>query len=151
MDRWSNNNIINNHTTTALAINSWIFTGKPFESAEYDPFCSALYIHDNTISKTQGPSDTSTDFGKVLSALTQGQGVDIAIDGIFNPSSVGENGLPAGEASICLSNNGEVSFLNLNAAQGKGPEDWAKVMSNDMSGFDCTGEALEISAWLEVD
>lgn len=141
-------NVIRKHKTTALSITSWIFTGKPFESAEYDPFSSALYIHDNTIAETQGPSDTSTEFGQVLTALTQGQGVDIAIDGIFNPATVGENGLPAGEASICLRNNGEVSFLNINAAKGRSPEEWAQVMNNDMSGFECDGRRVELADWL---
>lgn len=142
------NNVIRKHKTTALSITSWVFTGKPFESAEYDPFCSALYIHDNNISETQGPSDTSTEFGQVLTALTKGQGVDIAIDGIFNPASLGENGLPAGDAAICLRNNGAVSFVNINAAQGKGPEEWAQVMSNDPTPFDCSGHTVTLTDWL---
>jgi parallel beta-helix repeat protein len=145
------NNIISEHKTTAVALTSWVFTGKPFESKEYNPFCSGLSIYDNSISKTVGPSDMTTDFGQLITALTQGQAVDIAIDGIFNPATLGDQGVPIDEDRICIRNNGDVRFLNLNAGLGSTPEEMAQNMDMDMSKFDCEAKKVEVTGhddWL---
>lgn len=129
------NNTIKNHKTLGIGINSWLFTGMPFESKDYDPFCSNINIHDNTITETQGVIDTTTDFGKLLTALLASQPVDIVTDGIFKPESYNENGLPTG---YCFKNNGNITFINLNAGKGSNPEEMARNMNNDLSIFDCS-------------
>ena len=146
------NNVIRGHKTQGIGILSWLFTERPFESPEYDPFCSGLNIYDNTIENQQGPADTTTDFGKLFSAVFGGEAIDIVIDGIFNPEMIGENGLPSGDRGLCIRNNGEVSFANLNAAMGAAPEDMIKNKTTDMSGFNCELQALEVSGhdvWLD--
>lgn len=127
-------NIIKNHKTLGIAVNSWLFTGLPFESKEYDPFCSNIYIHDNEISGNAGPPDATTDYGKLLTAVLGGQSVDIITDGIFKPTATDENGRPVG---YCIRNNGEIRFVNLQAGMGAEPEAIAQNMDTDMSLFDC--------------
>jgi len=134
------NNIIKNHKTSAISITSWLFTGTPFKSKEFDPYCTNISIHDNQISGTQGPPDTTSDFGKLFTALFQGESFDIVVDGIFKPSTLDEKGNPTG---ICIKNNGEVSFVNLNAGKGATPEDIAKNMDQDMSKFNCELQSFD--------
>lgn len=147
------NNVIKGHKTVGLSMLSWLFTERPFESKEYDPFCSSISIHDNRFEGNKGEMDITTDFGKLLTALTQGRTVDIAIDSIFNPASLGDNGLPTGDAAICLHNNGQVSFVNFNAGKGPTPAEMMQNKSTDSSGFDCTLNPVEVTghdAWLNV-
>ena len=128
-------NVIRDHKTLGIAVNSWLFTGLPFESANYDPFCSNIYIHDNQISGNAGPPDNTTDYGRLLTAVLGGQSVDIITDGIFKPTAMGEDGRPAG---YCIRNNGTVRFVNLNAGLGAEPEAIAQNMNTDLSSFDCS-------------
>lgn len=127
-------NIIKNHKTLGIAVNSWLFTELPYESEAYDPFCSNIYIHDNEISGNAGPPDNTTDYGKLLTAVLGGRAVDIVTDGIFKPGSMGESGQLSG---YCIRNNGDVHFVNLNAGMGAAPEAIAKNMNTDISIFDC--------------
>lgn len=135
-------NIVKNHKTLGVAVNSWLFTGLPFESKEFDPFSSNIYIHDNEISDNAGTPDTTTEYGQLLTAVLGGRTVDIVTDGIFRPDSVDETGRPSG---YCFRNNGEVSFVNLNAGMGAEPEAIAKNMNTDMSIFDCELPAFDTS------
>lgn len=128
------NNIIKNHKTSGISITSWIFTGTPYKSKDYDPYCTNIHIHDNVITGTQGPPDMENDFGKLLFALFEGKSFDIIIDGIFKPSSLDENGNPTG---FCFKNNGDITFVNLNAGKGATPEAIAQNMDMDLSKFDC--------------
>ena len=140
------NNTIRGHHTVAISMVSWLFTGQPFKSEEYDPFCAKIYVHDNILENNQGAMDMTTDFGKILTAVAQGQTVGIAIDGIFNPEKYGKDG-----EVVCFKNNGEVSFLNLNAGMGGTPNEIMKNKSTDISPFDCSLETMDISghdAWL---
>ncbi len=141
-------NTITNHKTLGIAINSWLFTGVPYKSEEFDPYCSNIHIHDNVISGNQGPTDTSTEYGQLLTAVLGGQPVDIITDGIFKPSSLSEDGRPTG---YCFRNNGEVSFVNLNAGMGAKPEEIAQNMNTDMTLFNCELESFDTSdhdSWL---
>ncbi|MCB0628672.1 MAG: parallel beta-helix domain-containing protein [Saprospiraceae bacterium] len=136
-------NQITNHKTLGVAINSWLFTGMPYESEAYDPFCSNIYIHDNEISGNAGPADATTRFGQLITALFGGEPVDIITDGIFKPDAVDESGKLTG---YCFRDNGEVSFVNLNAAMGTAPEELAKNLSRDMSPFDCELPAFDVAS-----
>ncbi len=142
------NNTIKGHKTVAISLISWLFTERPFKSEEYDPFCAAVYIHDNVLENNTGEMDMTTDFGKLLTAMSGGQTIDIAIDGIFNPETYGKDG-----EVVCFKNNGEVSFLNLNAGKGSTPNEMMQNKSTDMSAFDCSLETMDISghdAWMAV-
>lgn len=144
-------NTIKNHKTLGVAVNSWIFTGTPFESKEYDPYSSNIYIHDNIISDNQGPTDQTTEYGMLLTAVLGGRPADIIIDGIFKPSSLDENGRPGG---YCFKNNGDnIRFVNLNVSGELNPESIAKNMTTDLSVFDCELPSFDTSEhdkWLAV-
>lgn len=145
------NNTISNHKSVGIAVNTWLFTGLPLESKEYDPFNSYISIYDNTITGTQGPPDMTTDLGKLFTAVFQGESFDITVDGIYRPDQLDEDGRPTG---ICIKNNGEVSFANLNAAMGGTPEAIMKNVNHDMSLFNCTNPNLELGSyddWIAVE
>ena len=142
------NNVIRGHQTVAISVSTWLFTGQPFKSEEYNPFCEAIYVHDNVLENNQGEMDMTTDFGKLLAAVAGGQTVGIAIDGIFNPDTSGKDG-----EGICFKNNGDVSFLNMNAGMGDTPNEIMKNKSSDMTAFDCSLQAMDLSGhdkWLAV-
>ncbi|MCB0850953.1 MAG: right-handed parallel beta-helix repeat-containing protein [Bacteroidetes bacterium] len=144
-------NTIKNHNTIGIALTSWLFNNRPFESEEYDPYCTEVYVHNNVIEEGGGPSDTSTDFGKLFTALFGGEKVDILVDGIFKPETLDESGNPTG---ICFQNNGEISFANLNAGKGPTPEAMMQNMDRDMSKFDCELAPVEVEdlgEWLLKD
>ncbi|MBR9923269.1 MAG: hypothetical protein GYB31_20755 [Bacteroidetes bacterium] len=150
------NNQIKDHNTVSIAVNSWQFTGRSFQSEDYDPFCHGLNIYDNDVAMGAGPSDQTTEFGQLLSMVSQGQPMGIAYDGIFNPAYVNESGEILEEHRICFSNNGELPFLNLNAMQAMGEsglmvEKLPEVISMDPAPFDCQLESLSLeghNAWL---
>lgn len=135
------NNTIKNHKSMGIGINSWIFTGQPYESKDFDPFCSNINIHDNVITETNGPAIPTTDFGKLLVGIFGEESHDIIIDGIFNPASLDENGKPLG---FCFKNNGDITFRNMNAGMGGTPEEIAKNLNDDISIFDCEMPSFEL-------
>ena len=143
------NNTIKDHKTFGVAVNSWLFTGLPYEPQEYDPFCSNINIHDNVISGIQGPTDSSTDYGKLLTMLLGGEPADMITDGIFNPAFTDELGRPEG---FCFKNNGELRFVNLNGGESADPEVMARNMNTDITIFNCNLPGFDTSdhdRWLE--
>lgn len=136
------NNTITNHKTLGIAVNSWLFTGVPFESEEFDPYCTNIYLHDNKITGTQGPTDNTTEYGQLFTNVLGGEAYDLVIDGIFKPGE---------PMSYCFSNNGDISFVNLNAGKGDSPQAMMQNKDHDLSKFDCTlpdFDTSEHDAWL---
>ena len=146
------NNTIKNHKTLGIAVNSWLFTGVPYDSDDFDPYCSNINIHDNIISGNAGPADTTTEYGQLLSAIHNGEPVDIITDGIFEPTSLDDQGFPVG---YCFRNNGDdIKFINLNAGLGITPEEIMKNMDSDISRFQCDLPEFDTSEhdqWLSMD
>jgi len=148
------NNTIKGHNTASIGINSWLLTGIPYKSETFNPFYSSINIYDNKIEAGTGTSDTSTDFGKLISAVSGGKSVDIIMDGILNPELIDGKGMLQGKDKICFRNMGEVSFINLNAGLGATPEAMAKNMTTDISVFNCELETLQMSElenWLALN
>ena len=146
-------NTITGHNTASIGLNSWLLTGLPYESKNYDPFYSAIHVYNNKITAGSGASDTSTDFGKLISAMTGGKSVDIIVDGIFSPALMDEKGMLKGANRICFRDMGDVSFLNLNGNKGGSPEEMAKNKTTDISAFNCELETIplsDIDKWLAV-
>jgi len=144
-------NVIKNHKTVSVMINSWFITGNPFKSELFDPYCTNIHIHDNKISDQKGPSDMSTESGQLISFLTDGKGVDILMDGIFKPGLPDING---NASSYCIRNNGEnLTFFNLNAGLGAKPEEMMKNKDTNIAKFDCELSDFDTSEhdqWLAV-
>ena len=144
-------NTIRNHRTQGIAVTSWLFTGESFESEEFDPYCTDINVFNNVIEGTEGPVDTTSEFGKLFHALFDGQAFDIVVDGIFKPSTLDEAGNPTG---ICFRNNGEVSFVNLNAAKGMSPDELMRNVDQDATKFDCELPSFDLGdydKWLAAN
>ena len=147
----AHNNTIKGHKTLGIAVNSWLFTGLPFESKDFDPYSTNIHIHDNKITHTQGPSDNTTEYGQLITQALGGVAYDMVIDGIFKPSSLDSED---GKTSYCFSNNGDITFVNLNVGMGASPEDISKNKDHDLSIFDCSLPAFdtkEHDAWLAAN
>ena len=140
-------NVIKGHNTLSIAVNSWLFTGIPFKSEEFDPYSTNVHIHDNEITTGTGPVDSTTDFGKLMTGVL-GKPYDIIVDGIFKPGSEQANGKPT---SYCITDNGDVSFVNLNAGKSMDPAEMVKNLEYDISIFDCSlpiFNTKEHDAWI---
>lgn len=93
-------NTIKNNKSLGIAINSWLLTGVPFKSKDYDPYYRNINIHDNEITGTTGPIDQKSDFGKLIYGVLQGKPSDIIMDGIFSLELIDAQGKVQG---ICIS------------------------------------------------
>ncbi len=139
----AHHNTITNHKTLGIAVNSWLFTGVPYKSENFDPYCSNINLHDNVISDNVGPTDNTTEYGQLFTAVLGGEPVDIITDGIFKPTSIGIAGQPTG---YCFKNNGDnIKFVNLNASMGNSPAEMAKNMDTDYRKFDCELPSFDTS------
>lgn len=131
------NNIIEDHKTVGIAVVSYDITEKPVEDTAYGPHCNAIYIHNNKITTSKKIPDLSTQMGKLLTAAFR-KPVDILYDGINDKEILDENGLLPADKRICIRDNGEVTFGNLNGWKAKSITDLLKFSDSDMSKFDCT-------------
>lgn len=131
-----NNRIINNKTI-GIATVSYYMTGKQLNDSTYGPYCTSIFIHDNKFQRKLAVPDLSTDLGKLLTATFKGS-LDIFVDGSADPKIRDKNGqLPEGK-KICIRNNGDVKFGNLNAWKTHGREDIMNYKDNDITKFDCS-------------
>jgi len=131
------NNRITNNKTVGIACVSYYMTGKKLNDTTYGPYCTTINIHDNKFERKLGVPDLSTDLGKLLTATFKGS-IDIFVDGSADPKIRDKDGqLPEGK-KICIRNNGDVKFGNLNAWKTHGREDIMKYKDDDISKFDCT-------------
>ena len=80
--------------------------------------------------------DLSTDLGKLLTATFKGS-LDIFVDGSADPKLRDKDGQLPDDKKICIRNNGDVKFGNLNAWKIKGKDDFMKYKDTDISKFDC--------------
>ncbi|MGD9723045.1 MAG: parallel beta-helix domain-containing protein [Pirellulales bacterium] len=108
-------NTIENNANVNLSIISYLASGKPYQQdPNYDPFCEAIYVHDN---KFAGGGDKPNGrLGELLQALAGGEKLpDIAYDGVVDPKKAVEGQLPA-ELAIRIRNNGDADFINFDLA-----------------------------------
>ncbi len=108
-------NTIENNQNVNLSIISYLASGKPYEQDPvYDPYCEAIYIHDN---KFAGGGDKPNGrLGGMLKILAEGDTLpDIVYDGIIDPKKAVDGKLPA-ELAIRIQNNGDADFMNFDLA-----------------------------------
>ncbi len=108
-------NEIADNQNVNLSIVSYLSTGKPFDQDPgYDPFCEAIYIHDNTFSG--GGDKPNGRLGELLKVLAGGEKLpDIVYDGVVNPEKAVDGKLPE-ELAIRIQNNGDADFMNFDLA-----------------------------------
>lgn len=131
-----NNRIIDNKTVGVATV-SYYMTGKQLNDTTYGPYCTSIFIHDNHFERKFSVPDLSTDLGKLLTATFKGP-LDIFVDGASDPRIRDKDGKVPDDKRICVRNNGEVKFGNLNAWKTHGREDIMKYKDNDLSKFDCS-------------
>lgn len=138
------NNRFENHRTVGTGVISYLILEKPLKDSLYDPFYTGIYIHDNSYINTGSAPDTTRIMGLLLASLFQGKGMEIVIDGIVNPFFADMNtGRMKGDAAVCIKNNKDAKFVNLDAGNN------FKNMDMDVTHYDCALNAIKTSAdWL---
>ena len=126
------NNEINNNKTANTSIVSYYITEEPITDSMYYPYPSSIYIHDNNfIRDKQFPSlSFKQPIGLVLAYNFWRDVPDIIYDGIID-STLLKNNKILEENRICIHNNNNASFVNLDA------ENNFENMSLDLFVHDC--------------
>lgn len=131
------NNEIVDHNTAGTIVNSYkmleaMSPKYAIKEKKYNPFPSAISIHDNTYGPATGATDTRTYFGQAITQAFKGKKVpEILTDGIVNPADMADE-----KRRICIRNNKNASFANLMAGKG---------VSTDSKPYDCSIPALSES------
>jgi parallel beta-helix repeat protein len=124
------NKIVNN-ISASTAIVSYYMTETPINDKLYKPFPADIYIHDNYYERPQVRATSKGRMGKMYRfKLRFGKDVPhIMFDGIADK----ENSI----RNICLKNNTNGSFVNIDAEHG------FKNKSRDINGFECEQKPIE--------
>ena len=104
-NQFTDNNNVN------IMVYSYTLGGRKVSDPNYDPFPEQISIHDNQFSG--GGTVPGHVMLVALNKLTGKNSPNIVWDGLIKPGSQGEN-------IVCLKNNGDDSFVNLNASAGAG-------------------------------
>jgi parallel beta-helix repeat protein len=107
-------NNIENNQNIGVSIVSYLVTGKPFvQDKGYDPFCDAIYIHDNKF--VGGGDKPGGNLGKLVASLADGRLPAIVYDGVVDETKAVDGKLPE-KLAIRIRDNGEADFLNFDFA-----------------------------------
>jgi parallel beta-helix repeat protein len=126
------NEIVNNRSA-GTGIISYYMTENPIKDESYYPYPTNIYIHDNIYERKSVRATNRGRFGLMFRfKLKFGKNVPhILYDGIIDPKTKDENGNLKAAYRICIKNNKNESFANLDAENG------FKNLSDDLSGFRC--------------
>ena len=122
------NEFADNDSANVMIV-SYFITERPFDDPNYDPFPESIYIHDNNFSGGGASPDSEP-----LNLLKQATGQDIpdiVWDGVTVPGA--DDG-----AVLCISNNGEAGYVNLDAGNG------FAAPSFDSTAHDCSLPSLSV-------
>lgn len=126
------NNTISGHNSVSASVVAYTSLQKPFKDTIYDPYAGGVSIHDNQITRGTGSVDKEVLFGKLFAAIFGDKVPDIVVDGEINPAYKNADGSVKDDQKICIRNNGNVTFSNMDLAN-KG-----KNKNDDIRKFDCT-------------
>jgi parallel beta-helix repeat protein len=116
-------NTIDRNQTAGLSVVSYLLTDKPLSDDKYDPFCEAIYVHDNVF--TANGTKPSGRLGEMLAKALGTPLPDILYDGILDPRKLASSERSEGQV-LRIRNNGNAGFANFDAvalkaaAEGKG-------------------------------
>ncbi len=102
-------NTFTNNNSANILILSYFITERPFEDENYDPFPEAINIHNNEFNG--GGTDPDSEPLVALQAATGQPIPDIVWDGTMIPNKKAHE-------ILCMRQNGEISFVNLDASNG---------------------------------
>lgn len=106
-------NIIHHHKTTALMMNGYRITGRPYKDDAYNPYSDKIYIARNHIDQAGfSPSAGSSEGSLVLleqikKVLSNEEFPNVIFDGDTPENS-------SGRPPVCFDNNTPFSLINLN-------------------------------------
>lgn len=128
-----NNKIINN-ATMGVGIISYYITENKIKDKDYNPYPSGISIHDNEFARKKRRVPFEGRFAQIYRfKLRFGRSVPhIVYDGIINPGYLDQQGKIKPEYMICIRNNKNQSFANIDAEHG------FKNISRELSGHNCS-------------
>ena len=145
------NTIINNKTA-GTAIVSYFITQEETKDVQYNPYTSAIYIHDNIYRRAPQIPTLNHDIGLLLFAHFFRDVPDIIYDGMPDPKYIDSRGLTPDPRRLCITNNVNSKYLNLEI--GKNFSSWYTPFFADFVTDDnecnCTQEPLP-KVVLEMD
>ena len=137
------NTIIDNKTA-GTAIVSYFITEEETRDTQYNPYTSSIYIHDNIYRRKQQIPTLDNDIGLLLFFHFFRDVPDIIYDGMPDPRFVGNNGLIPDPRRLCIRDNVDAKYLNLDLS--KNFESWYSPFfadfNTDMNECNCTQEPL---------
>jgi len=127
------NNKIMNHKTIGAGIISYYMTEIPIKDKAYDPYPAGISIHDNYFERKQTRVPAKGRFGKLYRfVLKVGKTPPMIIyDGILDAKKINSSGELFPEFKICIRNNTNQSFMNIDAEHNFKNKSW------DVSPYDC--------------
>ena len=133
-----NNRILNNKSV-GTGIVSYFMTELPVTDSLYNPYTSAIYIHDNVYKRKKQIPTLKHDIGKLLFIKFGRDVPDIIYDGMPDPKSIDSDGVVFPERNLCMYNNSGSEFVNLeiDINFGKWYTPYFTRFSQDVSPFSC--------------
>lgn len=130
-------NDIEDNRTMGAGIVSYASSGKTWDDTTFNPYSKAVYIHDNNFDRGFGLADMSNDLGKLVSVYFGFNVPDIIYDGTIDPDVLDANGNVLEEKRICIRNNGNATFANVDF-----PNQFQNI-DEDITKYDCSHPAIE--------
>jgi parallel beta-helix repeat protein len=132
------NKIINNNTAGTVII-SYYLTEEPIEDNEYYPYPSAINIHNNYYKRDHVKATFKGRMGKMFHfKLKFGKNVPhILFDGILDADRIDASGQTTGAHLICIRDNTNQTFANLDAAND------FKNIDHSIGPYDCELEPID--------
>ena len=107
-----NNRILNNKSV-GTGIVSYFMTELPVTDSLYNPYTSAIYIHDNVYKRKKQLPTLKHDIGKLFFIKFGRDVPDIIYDGMSDPKYTDSDGVVFPERNLCIYNNSGSEFVNL--------------------------------------
>lgn len=104
------NNTISQHKTVGTSIISYHILEIPIKDKEYYPYPTDIYIHDNIYQKSKKAPSLKNKLSLLIRLKFGKKKPDIIYDGIVDKNKTNN------KSDICIQNNGDASFANLDAA-----------------------------------
>tara|TARA_Y100001970_G_scaffold289327_1_gene419339 strand:- start:16 stop:1191 length:1176 start_codon:yes stop_codon:yes gene_type:complete len=145
-------NTIVNNKTAGTAIVSYFITAEETKDVQYNPYTSAIYIHNNIYRRAPQIPTLDHDIGLLLFAHFFRDVPDIIYDGMPDPKYIDSRGLTPDPRRLCITDNVNSKYLNLEI--GKNFSSWYTPFFADFVTDDnecnCTQEPLP-KVVLEMD
>jgi parallel beta-helix repeat protein len=131
-------NRIHNNRTVGTSINSYYITENKIRDKSYDPYPTAISVHDNDYMRKRRTATMRGRIGKLYRfKLKFGRNVpDIVFDGILDDKRKPVGGNYTGEDRICINANKRAGFANIDAAND------FKNISRDLTSYQCVQPSL---------